>query len=290
MRILYVGGDQRDGAALRRQLRKMAPQSALKTLATEGKAIVRLEKCAPPPDDVLLTQISLPDGMGFALLRFVRHYGFAAGRGGDHRGGGGAEALAALEAGADDYVMRRRGLPGGLPQALVDMAHTLRPDVVVADIAMPLLNGIKAAWQLRTAQPDAKIIVLTMHADVAYAVRAFEAGAVGYVLKHAASAELLTAIREALQGHVYVAPQIATGVFQSIVARPCQGPSPRLTSRQREVLRSLAEGHSAKQIAALLHISRRTAEFHKYRIMELLGLRTQAELVRYAIKHGMTSV
>lgn len=173
---------------------------------------------------------------------------------------------------------------------LVDMARTLHPDVIVADISMPLLNGIEAARQLQKAEPRAKIIFLTMHPDITYAVRAFEAGALGYVLKHSAPAELLTAIREALQGHVYVTPQIAKEVLHCFMTRPCQGREPHLTARQREVLQLVAEGHSAKQIADLLHISSRTVEFHKYRMMEQLGIRTQAELIQYAIKQGIASL
>jgi DNA-binding NarL/FixJ family response regulator len=129
-----------------------------------------------------------------------------------------------------------------------------------------------------------------MHPDVTYTVRAFEAGALGFVLKHAAPAELLTAIREALQGRVYITPQIAKEVLHSFMTRPRSGEGLQLTARQREVLQLVAEGHSAKQIAALLHISPRTVEFHKYRMMELLGIRTQAELIQYAIKQGIASV
>lgn len=158
------------------------------------------------------------------------------------------------------------------------------PDVIVVDISMPLLNGIEAARQLRKSHPRAKIIVLTMHDDLIYANRALEAGAVGYVLKHSAPVELVTAIREALAGRIYVTPSIAK-------KRPSgQKVIDPLTPRQREVLQLVAEGHSAKEIASVLHISSRTVEFHKYRIMEDLQLHSNAELVQYAIKHGIAAV
>ncbi len=169
-------------------------------------------------------------------------------------------------------------------RALLAAAAKLLPDVIVVDVSMPLLNGIEAARQIHKTHPSAKIIFLTMHADATYATRALEAGASGYVLKHSAPAELVTAIREALAGRVYVTPSLAG-------KRP-----PRhkidlpLTVRQVEVLQLVAEGHSAKQIAAVLHISARTVEFHKYRIMEDLHLHSNAELVQYAIKHGIASV
>jgi len=177
-------------------------------------------------------------------------------------------------------------------RALVAAAEKLSPDVIVADISMPLLNGIEAARQLKKANSRAKIVFLTMHPDVTYATRAFEAGASGYVLKHSAASELLTAIREALKGQLYVTPMIAKDVLQFFMDRPQE---PRkddieLTPRQREVLQLVVEGHSAKEIASILHISTRTVEFHKYRMMEELGLRTNAELIQYAIKHHLASV
>ncbi len=177
-------------------------------------------------------------------------------------------------------------------RALVAAAEKLSPDVIVADISMPLLNGIEAARQLKKANSRAKIVFLTMHPDVTYATRAFEAGASGYVLKHSAASELLTAIREALKGRLYVTPMIAKDVLQFFMDRPQE---PRkddieLTPRQREVLQLVVEGRSAKEIASILHISTRTVEFHKYRMMEELGLRTNADLIQYAIKHHLASV
>ncbi len=177
-------------------------------------------------------------------------------------------------------------------RAMVAAAEKLKPDVIVADISMPLLNGIEAAQQLRKANVQAKIIFLTMHPDVTYATRALEAGASGYVLKHSAPSELITAIKEALSGRTYVAPAIAKDVLHLFAkgSRERRKDVIELTPRQREVLQLLAEGHSAKEIASILHISTRTVEFHKYRMMEDLGLHTNAELIQYAIKHGLATV
>jgi DNA-binding NarL/FixJ family response regulator len=172
-------------------------------------------------------------------------------------------------------------------RALVEMAQQLRPEVIVADISMPLLNGIEATRQVKRVAPKTRVIVLTMHADATYAARAIEAGAEGYVLKHSATAELVTAVREALQGRVYVSPRIANALPQVSIDRPQPQDNPPLTPRQREVLQLLAEGYSAKKIAAILGISSRTAEFHKYRMMEMLKVNTGAELIRYAIGHGI---
>jgi DNA-binding NarL/FixJ family response regulator len=204
---------------------------------------------------------------------------------------------------ADDHKMVTEGLRSLLEaefevagtvedgRALVEMAKELHPDVVIADISMPLLNGIDAAVQIKKADPRVHIIFLTMHPDATYATRAIEAGASAYVLKHSAPAELVTAIREALKGRTYITPMIAKDVMQSLMDRPRQreDAAHKLTPRQREVLQLVAEGHSAKEIAAILNVSPRTVEFHKYRIMEGVGLRTNAELIQFAIKHGIVS-
>ncbi len=177
-------------------------------------------------------------------------------------------------------------------RALVAAAQELNPDVVVVDISMPLLNGIEAVRQLKKAGSRAKVIFLTMHPDATYATRAFEAGASGFVLKHSAPSELLTAIREALKGSTYITPMIAKDLMHAYKGGPPRRrkPGPKLTARQREVLQLVAEGFSAKEIASMLNISARTVEFHKYRIMEDLNLRTNAELIQYAVKHGIASV
>lgn len=177
-------------------------------------------------------------------------------------------------------------------RALVAAAEKLRPDMIVVDISMPLLNGIEAARQIRKAHPQTKVIFLTMHPDATYATEAFRAGASGYVLKNSAASELVTAIQEALKGRTYLTPLVAKDAIATWVQAPGlpEAPSASLTSRQREILQLVAEGRSAKDIASILNISPRTVEFHKYRIMEVLGLRSTAELTQYAIKHGIVSV
>lgn len=171
-------------------------------------------------------------------------------------------------------------------RALVAAAEKLRPDVIVVDVSMPLLNGIEAVLQIRKSHPDAKVVFLTMHSDATYARRAFEAGASAFILKHSAASELMTAIREALHGRTYVTPRIAEGLLQAYKSG-LPDPIGVLTTRQREVLQLLAEGFSARRVAAILHVSPRTVEFHKYRIMEQLGIRTSAELTQYAVRHGI---
>jgi DNA-binding NarL/FixJ family response regulator len=175
---------------------------------------------------------------------------------------------------------------------LLAAAKKLDPDVVVLDISMPSLNGIEAACQMRTANLRAKVVFLTMHREVTYAARALEAGASGFVLKHSAPSELVTAIQEALKGGKYITPQIAGDLLDSLRRGVPVGAEAldELTPRQREVLQLVAEGRSAKEIAAVLCISRRTAEFHKARLMETLGVQTTAELIQYAIRKGVSSV
>ncbi len=174
---------------------------------------------------------------------------------------------------------------------LVTAAEKLRPDVIIADISMPMLNGIDAVRQIKKVHEATKVVFLTMHLDVAYAVSAFEAGASGYVLKHSAPDELATAIHEALQGRTYVTPLIA-GKLQQASEKGDHRQTDEasgLTSRQREVLQLLAEGYSVKEIGTILHISLKTVEYHKYKMMEDLGIKSLAELVRYAVKHGVTA-
>lgn len=175
-------------------------------------------------------------------------------------------------------------------KALIEAAQRFEPDVVVTELMLPLLNGIDAIRQLKKSDLHVKILVLTMHDDVAYRAQAFEAGAVGYVLKHCSTAELFSAIDEAVHGRVYMAPHLAHVIDQGFTTRSHLSLASPLTCRQREVLQLLAEGHSVKEIAALLHISPRTAEFHKYRIMDVLGIRSSAALIHYAIKQGITAL
>jgi len=168
---------------------------------------------------------------------------------------------------------------------LVAAAQRLQPDVIVADITMPLLNGLDAVEQLRQSGCQAKVIFLTMHKDALYAARALRAGASGFVLKHSASAELLTAIQAALTGRTYMTHSIAELLDR--VADAARDREISLPRRQREVLQLFAEGHTAKEVARILHISVRTAEGHKAQIMDLLGARSTADLVQCAIRHGL---
>lgn len=171
---------------------------------------------------------------------------------------------------------------------LIAAAEQLRPDVIVADISMPSLNGIEAALRIRKFPHAPKIVFLTMHEDATFATAAFRAGASGYVLKRSAAAEIITAVQEALQGRTYISPLVAGEVLTTLLMK--QKPEklkPELTPRQREILQLFAEGKSPKEIATILNISVRTVEFHKYRIVEATGARTIAELTRYAITHGI---
>ena len=176
-------------------------------------------------------------------------------------------------------------------RALLRAAREIHPDIIVTDVTMPLLNGIDATRQIRESDPNVKIIFLTMHPDVSFATEALAAGGSGYVLKNSAGDELLTAIREAMNGRTYVTKSIAEAVKLGLSSRSNTWRSPldKLTSRQREVLQLLAEGLQVKEIAVRLHVSPRTVEFHKYRIMDELGLRTTAELSRYAARHGIVA-
>lgn len=212
---------------------------------------------------------------------------------------------------ADDHRIVAEGIRGLLAEAeyevvgivedgralLAVMAEPNPPDVVVADVSMPMLNGIEAAEQLKRGGCTAKVIFLTMHPDVSYAARALEAGASGFVLKHSAPSELLTAVAEALAGRTYVTPRVAEELKRLKHGSAGGGegsgaaadPIGRLTPRQREVLQLVAEGRSAKEVANVLNISPRTAEFHKYRLMEQLHVTTNAELVQIAVRHGLVT-
>ena len=205
---------------------------------------------------------------------------------------------------ADDHRMVAEGLKSLLApefelvgvvengRALVEEAKRLRPDVIVADISMPQLNGIEAMAQLKEQDREVRVVFLTMHQEVAYARRALDAGASGYVLKHSAPAELVAAIRAALEGKTYVTPALAGEVLLDMSREPAgaRDPVASLTPRQRQILQLLAEGRSAKEIGEELGISSRTVEFHKYQLMEALDLHTSAELIHFAIKHGIVEI
>jgi DNA-binding NarL/FixJ family response regulator len=180
-----------------------------------------------------------------------------------------------------DYELVGRAGDG---RSLLELARSLAPDFIVADISMPGLNGIDALQAMRREGLDIPVVFLTMHTEAAYARRALEAGAAGYVLKHAAPQELLQALQAAAQGSVYISREIAPEVLGGAGHRPERDPASGLTPRQREILVLLVEGRSAKEIARLLDISHRTVEYHKYQAMEALGVKTNAELVQLAIR------
>jgi DNA-binding NarL/FixJ family response regulator len=171
---------------------------------------------------------------------------------------------------------------------LVAAVQRLDPDVVITDMQMPVLNGIDAVAQLTRLKARAKFIVLTMHPDVSYAVRALQAGAAGFVLKHAAYAEVSTAIREVLKGRTYLTPMIAKDVLDRLMRKPADATGlSLLTGRQREIMQLSAEGRSAKEIASVLNVSPRTVEFHKASIMDRLRLHSHSDLVREAVRYGL---
>ena len=177
-------------------------------------------------------------------------------------------------------------------RALLEAAKRLRPEVIVADITMPHLNGIDALVQLRQEDETVRVVFLTMHNEVVYARRALEAGALGFVLKHAAPDELIRAIRAALKGETFISAALAEEVLRSQQRHPAamSDAVEMLTPRQREVLHLLAEGRSAKEIGAALGISTRTVEFHKYQMMEALEVQTSAELIHFAIRYGLVEI
>ena len=205
---------------------------------------------------------------------------------------------------ADDHRLVREGIrsllstdyevvaEAGDGRELVRAASELRPDVIVADIGMPSLNGLEAVRQLQERGVEAKVIFVTMHAGVDFAIQAFRLGVAGYVLKVDASEELGRAIKEALAGRLYITPSIAKDVMTALMERTklesSNGePWLKLTGREREVLQLVAEGRKMTEIGEILHISARTVERHKYSLMDKLKLRTTAELTQYAIKRGL---
>jgi DNA-binding NarL/FixJ family response regulator len=176
-------------------------------------------------------------------------------------------------------------------RALLEAAPRLAPDVVVLDIAMPGLNGLDACVHLKEALPATRVVFLTANLDPDLAVEAFRRGASAYLVKHSAAPELFAAIRSALAGHRYLTPLLAQGVpLEVFLNREVPRPGDKLTSRQREVLQLLAEGHAMKVVAGLLNVTPRTVAFHKYTMMKELGIRTGAELVQYAVQQGLVSV
>ena len=203
---------------------------------------------------------------------------------------------------ADDHALFSAGLKSLLEdefdivatvtdgRALVQAAKELRPDVIIADISMPLLNGIDAARQLKKEGYHFKILFLSMHTEVPLVTEAFGAGGCGYLLKQSAGEELKTAVQEVLRGRTYITPLISGDLMYALTMLSEHTPrQERLTPRQREVLQLIAEGKTMKEIASLLNISTRTAESHKYEMMQELGVERTAELIQYAIKIGLVA-
>ena len=174
-------------------------------------------------------------------------------------------------------------------RALIEAAPRLKPDVIVLDISMPLLNGLDAAIQLRKKVPNAKLVFLTMNDDPDLAAEAFRIGASGFLLKNSAASELVEAIREAFQGRAFVSSRATRGMVDSLINAPRSSGSGPLTARQREVLQLLAEGRTMKEVASLLSLTPRTVAFHKYRLMKALGIRSNAQLVQYALRKGLVT-
>jgi DNA-binding NarL/FixJ family response regulator len=203
---------------------------------------------------------------------------------------------------ADDHQMLMDALKGVLEPrcevvgtvsdglSLLDAGAKLLPDIVVLDIAMPRLNGLDAGRKLKRTMPGVKLIYMTMNEDPYLIREAFRAGASAFLLKHAAALELTDAIELVLKGGSYVASGAAEGLANIALQGPrARERAPEPTPRQREVIQLLAEGRSMKEVASALHITKRTVAAHKYTVMELLRINTNAELVQYAIKHGIIS-
>jgi DNA-binding NarL/FixJ family response regulator len=206
---------------------------------------------------------------------------------------------------ADDHVLMRAGLRGlvdGIPGVEVvaeagDGQEALRlmkqhqPDVALLDIAMPELNGLDAAERAAQECPKVKVVILSMHANEEYVLRALRAGAAGYMLKDAQVEELALALQAVVAGQTYLTPAVSRGVVDSYLRRT-QGEvaaAETLTTRQREILQLIAEGHTSKQVAQKLFLSEKTVETHRKNLMERLGIRDVAGLVRYAIREGIAS-
>lgn len=205
---------------------------------------------------------------------------------------------------ADDHALILAGICGLLNgyynvveqvrdgRSLVDAAVRLKPDLIILDISLPLLNGIEAARHIKKVWPGAKFLFLTMHASPAYLKEAMDAGGTGYILKSSASEELRSAIQKILKGQVYITPSFDRDVLEAV--QPSKRGSPRpsasLTFRQAEVLQLVAEGWGNKEIADLLQVSVKTVDFHRGRVMRKLGAHNVAELVRYAVQAGMVGV
>lgn len=201
---------------------------------------------------------------------------------------------------ADDHVLVAEGIKNLLDdryevvaivedgKSLVEQYKALKPDIVISDVSMPIMNGISAAEKIIAYDDSAKIILLTMHPEAKYAVKALDIGVQGYLLKHSAPAELTTALQTVRSNKTYITPTLASDIMDALKNKGnSEDPLDILTARQREVLQLLAESHSVKEIANILNVSNRTVEFHKYKMVEILKLKNASELVSFAIKNGL---
>lgn len=171
-------------------------------------------------------------------------------------------------------------------RALIEAALRLRPEVIIVDVGMPVLNGLDAARRIKEDTPNVKFIFLTMRADPNLAAAALELGLIGFVLKHAAGSELLKAIDHVLHGKTYLSPQVRANDW--VATRACARQFTKgLSHRQREILQLYAEGRSIKEIAGVLNLSEKTVEFHKHHIIEAFHLKSNAGLILFALKHGL---
>jgi len=207
---------------------------------------------------------------------------------------------------ADDHALVRAGIrallqdlegvtvvaEAGNGADVLELARTHRPDVVLLDISMPGLSGLDVSAQLERELPEVRVVVLSMHANEEYVLQALRSGAVGYLLKDSATAELELALKAVMQGETYLSPRISKQVVEGYVQRvgADQPASEKLTPRQREVLRLIAEGHSTKEIAHRLELSVKTVETHRAQLMERLQIRDIAGLVKYAIRNGLVTI
>jgi two-component system response regulator NreC len=203
---------------------------------------------------------------------------------------------------ADDHVMVRQGLKALLEREkyrvvgeasegreAVKLAKSLHPEICLLDLAMPVLNGMDCTREIAKEVPECRVIVLTMHSEDHYVLAALRSGAAGYVVKTRAAADLLQAIREVNRGHFYLSPGVSGAVVTAYLARS-ELPADPLTPRERQVLQLIAEGKSTKEAAAVLEISVKTAESHRFRMMRKLGVHETAGLVRHAIRLGLTQL
>jgi DNA-binding NarL/FixJ family response regulator len=199
---------------------------------------------------------------------------------------------------ADDHVMFAQGLESllrdefellgtaGNGEELVEITLRLNPDVILVDISMPVLNGFGAVRRIKEAGHQARVIFLTMHDDASLVAEAFRCGASGYILKQAAGEELVNAIKDVAQGNNYVSPLVTNLPSEALTSRTQRM---TITPRQSEVLERITRGMTMKEIAAELNISTRTAESHKYEMMQTLGVETTAELIRFSLRLGLIS-